>query len=304
MLGIYGANGFIGRHLARTLASQGVPFKAVSRRFDEDFSSEIGKAAELVVARLGDPIGIASSLQGVDTVVQLISTSSPGLQNNHSVADIQDNVIPHVEFLQSCVQAGVRRYIFVSSGGTVYGPGTGAPFQETDPTNPICSHGLTKLTVEKYIQMHGHVDGLEYVILRLANPFGPGQQFRKGQGLIPAILDRHHKRQPVLIFGDGLARRDYIYIDDVIDAIQTAVALPEKLQSILNIGSGETRSAMEIIRAIEEMVGRKFELEHVKARKTDVNISSLDITAAGQILGWQPRSTFHDGIRRTVEAWN
>ena len=115
------------------------------------------------------------------------------MKNDHEIADIAENVIPHVQFLKSCVQAGVKRYIFLSSGGTVYGPGAPTPTPETSQTNPISSHGLTKLVVEKYIQMHGHVDGLEYIILRVANPFGPGQEFRKGQGLIAAILDHWRK---------------------------------------------------------------------------------------------------------------
>src|SRR3546814_15610174 len=96
---------------------------------------------------------MAASLQDIDTVVQLISTSSPGLKNEHAVADIQENVIPHIAFLRSCVQAGVKRYVFLSSGGTIYGPEASTPTPESTATNPICSHGLTKLCIEKNIQM-------------------------------------------------------------------------------------------------------------------------------------------------------
>lgn len=299
MIGIYGSNGFLGRHLVRRLAGEGAPVRAVSRRHDERFVLSYDGQVEFFEADLTDSLAMAASLQDVDTVVQLISTSTPGLRNEHVVADIEENVIPHVIFLRSCVQAGVKRYVFLSSGGTVYGPGAEVPTPETAPTKPICSHGLTKLMVEKYIQMHGHLDGLQYVILRLANPFGPGQEFRKGQGLIPAILDRCRKGQPVRVYGRGEARRDYIYIDDVIDAIVAALELSDA-QLVLNIGSGETRSVLEVVDAIESVICRTITREYLEARNTDVQISSLDTMRAQAVLGWHPRTQFQDGIERTV----
>lgn len=302
MIGIFGANGFIGKHLVRRFAKGGQSIRAVSRRFDEEFVADHrDDDVEFVVADFGDSIGMASALQGVDIVIQLISTSSPGLQNNYVIHDIEENVTPHVEFLQNCLQVGVRRYIFISSGGTVYGPGSDQPFKETHPTNPICSHGLTKLMVEKYLRMYGHLDGIEYGILRLSNPFGPGQEFHKGQGLIPVILGCLRDGRPLGVYGDGLARRDYIYIDNVIDAIESAVTSSAIGQTILNIGSGETRSVIEVIDAVEKAANRRIEREFIKARKTDIAISSLDIGRARQVLGWCPRVSFEDGIRNTLE---
>src|SRR5690606_37125238 len=130
-------------------------------------------------------------------------TSSPALMNEHLTVDILENVIPHIDFLRVCTTLPIRRIVFLSSGGAVYGPSVSTPTTESAPTNPISSHGLTKLMVEKYIQMHSEIDGLEYAILRVANPFGPGQIYQKGQGLIPAILDRWHRREPIRILGTG-----------------------------------------------------------------------------------------------------
>ena len=304
MIGVYGADGFIGRHLVRRLIGSGQPVRAVSRRFGRDFADEVEGRASLVAADLAQPLAMASSLQDVDTVVQLMSSSSPGLRNDHAVADIAENVVPHVVFLENCLRAGVKRYVFISSGGTVYGPNAPIPTPETAPTNPISSHGLTKLFVEKYIQMHGHLGGLEYVILRVANPFGPGQIFRKGQGLVPAIIDRWQKRQPVRIFGDGTARRDYIFIDDVIDAIEAATAMPGRPQLILNVGSGETRSVNEVVEAIEKAAGFALKREYVAARSTDVDVAYLDITRAKEALNWAPRTEFQDGMKQTVAQFS
>jgi UDP-glucose 4-epimerase len=301
MIGIYGANGFIGRHLVRRLAESGIPARAVSRKFDAEFMRGLAGKTEFIQADFRQALDMASTLQDLSTVVQLVSTSSPGMKNDHAIADIAENVVPHVQFLESCIKAGVKRYIFLSSGGTVYGPGAVIPTPETNPTNPINSHGLTKLVVEKYIQMHGHVSGLEYIILRVANPFGPGQMFRKGQGLIPAILDHWRKDLPIRIFGEGTALRDYIYIDDLIDAVQSAIFLPGNPRVVVNIGSGEVRSVMEVVEAIEDATGHRFEREYVDTRKTDVDVASLDISMAMKLLNWSPKTSFGDGIRRTVD---
>jgi UDP-glucose 4-epimerase len=300
MIGVYGANGFIGRHLVRRLAERTHLVRAVSRKFDQHFAKSFSARVEFVEADLRQPLDMASTLQDVDTVIQLVSTSSPGMKNDHAIADIAENVVPHVQFLQSCVKAGVKRYIFLSSGGTIYGPNAPVPTPETSPTNPINSHGLTKLVVEKYIQMHGHVDGLEYIILRVANPFGPGQEFRKGQGLIPAILDHWRKNLPVKIFGNGMALRDYLYIDDLIDAIEAAVNLSGQPQLILNVGSGELRSVIEVVEAIEAVTHHNFPREYIGARVTDVDVASLDITMAKKSLDWSPKTKFHDGIQMTI----
>ena len=301
MIGVYGADGFIGRHLVRRLAERGALVRAVSRKFDPSFTESLEGKVDFVEADLRHSLDMASSLQDIDTVVQLISTSSPGLGNGYEVVDIQENIVPHVEFLRACVQAGVKRYVFLSSGGTVYGPDAPVPTPETCPTTPINSHGLTKLVVEKYIQMHGHVDGLDYAILRVANPFGPGQEFRKGQGLVPALIDRWRKGRKVTIFGDGRARRDYVYIGDVIDAVEATLTSTVEPRLILNIGSGETRSVVEVIETIESVTGHRFERNYVGDRKTDVEVSNLDISRAREILGWKPKTEFREGIEKTVK---
>ena len=300
MIGIYGANGFIGRHIVRRLTGTGLGVRAVSRRFDDNFTKTLDKDVEFIAADLRAPFDMASTLEDIDTVIQLVSTSTPGMRNDHAIADIHENIVPHVQFLKNCIQAGVKRYIFLSSGGTIYGPGASIPTPETSPTNPINSHGLTKLVVEKYIQMHGHLDGLEYIILRVANPYGPGQKFRKGQGLIPAILDHWRKNIPVRIFGAGTALRDYLYIDDLIDAIEAAVLLPEAPRLVVNIGGGEVRSVIEVLEAIEDAMGHRFQREYIDARTTDVDVASLDISQAKKKLNWMPTTEFQTGIRMTV----
>lgn len=302
MIGLFGATGFIGANLARRLIASNEQLRLVSRRIDANFISEFGASAGLVEANLLDPSEMSSSLVGIDTVVQLIGTSSPGFENKNIVADIRDNVIRQIEFLELCANAGVRRFIFVSSGGAIYGPNAPVPTSEDIPCAPINSHGLTKLTVENYLRMYGALGRLEYIILRVSNLFGPGQKFRRGQGLVPAILERYRRNMPVRIFGDGGARRDYLFIDDLIDAIERAIRLPDGATATINVGRGESRSVLEVIEAIEAATGRALEKQFLPARATDIAESRLNIERARALLGWMPATDFQSGIQKTVVA--
>jgi len=303
MIGVFGANGFMGRNIVRRLAVEGHPVRAVSRRFDPWLRIDCPERVEFVEADIRDPLAMTSSLAGLDAVVQLVSTSSPASQNCHAAFDIQENVIPHVAFMEAAVAAGVRRYVFASSGGTVYGPGCMIPTPEDAPLNPICSHGLTKLTIESYLRMHAAIDGLEIVILRIANAFGPDQSFRKGQGLIPAVLGRVAQGLPVQIVGNGTAVRDYVFIDDVVDAFEAALTQAGAAGGTLNIGSGQGRSVVEVLNALEHELGRPIHRVRGPDRRTDTTVSLLDITAAADLLGWYPRTEFETGLERTVAAW-
>ncbi|MEX0344944.1 MAG: NAD-dependent epimerase/dehydratase family protein [Rhizobiaceae bacterium] len=302
MIGIFGATGFIGSHLARRLVGAEEGLRLVSRRMEANFLAEFGDSCECVEANILEPLDISPALNGVKTVVQLISSSSPGLENKHLVSDIRNNIIPQVEFIQSCVAAGVDRFVFISSGGTVYGPAAPVPTPEDAQCTPINSYGVTKLTVENYLRLYGMLEKIGCVILRVSNPFGPGQRFRRGQGLIPAILDRYRRNQPIQIFGDGSARRDYLYIDDLVDAIQKAIDMPGEVNFTLNIGQGESRSISEVVGAIERASGHIFEKEYLPGRPTDVKESCLDISKANAVLDWTPKTAFQDAINLTVKA--
>ena len=298
MIGIFGADGFMGRHLTARLIAEGRDVMTVARKYDEP--PEASPRVRVVTADLRDRETIARSLEGVRTVVQLMSSSTPAQGNARTVEDIEDNVIPHVEFLDQCVAAGVERFVFLSSGGTVYGPVSSIPVLETAPTHPISSHGVTKLTVEKFIELNAQLHGLDFVILRVANPFGPGQVFRKGQGLIPALVSRYNAGLPVSIIGDGSAARDYVYIADVVDAIVASLDLPGTPKALLNIGTGIGRSVIEVVEAIEAVAGITFDIERLPARPTDVPTIALDISRAQEVLGWSPQTEFTSGLERTL----
>ena len=130
---------------------------------------------EFAEADLSNPLQILKCLEGINVVVQLVGTSNPSQQNNHIIRDIEENVIPHICCIEAAIKTGVKRYIFASSGGAVYGLKSPNPTREEEATNPLCSYGLNKLAVEKYLNMFSAVSKIESVVLRISNVYGPGQ---------------------------------------------------------------------------------------------------------------------------------
>ncbi len=302
VVAVLGANGFIGRHLVRRLRETAIPVIAFSRSFPPDYEDIIGHKVDTRLMDLVHVLETHALLQGVSTVVQLINSSSPGMANNRVTADIAVNVSPHVGFIQSCVMANVRSFIFLSSGGTVYGNPLVLPIAEEHPNKPLNSYGMTKIVVEQYLEMLAAGSAMGEIRLRVSNPFGPGQDNKRGQGLVPTIMNNHRRGIPVTIFGDGTSLRDYIYIDDLIDAIVASIALPSATGPI-NIGSGTGKSILDVVNAIETASGGRIALQFADARPTDAKSNVLDASKARAILGWEARTTFEVGIARTIEAW-
>jgi UDP-glucose 4-epimerase len=173
---------------------------------------------------------------------------------------------------------------------------------EDHPTFPLNSYGLTKLFTEQYLRMLCRGTAMGFNILRVANPYGPGQTGVGGQGLIGTILERFRQEQPLTIFGDGLNERDYLYIDDTVDAIVRAVER-EPLNDVVNVGSGEGRSILAVVEAVELALGREIAREHVADRATDAPSNILDPAKAERLLGWKTVTPFREGVAQTVE-WN
>lgn len=300
-IGVFGAKGFIGRHLVRRLASLGRPVVAFGRNFPANYTETIGHPVEVREIDFHDVIGTQAKIQDISIVVQLINSSSPSLGNSHVSADFKSNVAPHIHFIESCIASKVETFLFLSSGGTVYGNPNYLPINEDHPTFPISSYGLTKLIIEHYIRLLTQQSNMGYVNLRVSNPYGPGQSVNKGQGLIASILQRRMQGNPIIIYGDGSIKRDYLYIDDVIDALISAMDT-KGLKTTLNIGSGIGRSVLDVVAALENILGEKIRTSFVEGRSTDARSNILDASRAREIISWYAYTDFFDGLQRTVES--
>ena len=299
---VLGGKGFIGSHLVDALVSAGHQVRVLDRPnlaplsepatvskvewIDGDFASE------------GD---VAQALVGCDICYHLVSTTLPKSSNADPVFDVETNVMGTLRLLTHAVKLGVKKVVFVSSGGTVYGIPRVVPVEESHSTEPISSYGISKLAIEKYLHLFFDLHKLDYSILRVSNPYGERQRTRALQGAIAIFLGKIMRREIVDIWGDGSTVRDYVYIGDVTQALLAAGAHqgPERL---FNIGSGVGVTLNQVLDDIERATGMTSKRNYAPARGFDVPRNVLSIARAKASLDWEPRTSFSDGLARTV-AW-
>ena len=294
---VLGGGGFIGTNLCRRLLASGHRVRAFGRqcRFPDDLHD-----VEWYQGDFSDPESVAAAIETFDIVFHLVHGAMPQAANLAMATDVQRNVIPSINLLELCSKFGVQRVIFSSSGGTMYGLTTNVPTPESTSPNPICAYGIGKLAIEKYLGLYSHFYSLDYRILRVANPFGPFQIAWKGQGFVAAAVSRALAGQPIEVWGDGSVIRDFVFIDDVIDAFEAAIADASD-SKIYNIGTGEGRSLRQVLAAIERLLDTELTIRWGPARPLDVPVSIVAIERAAEMLGWQPKTSFEDGLALTID---
>ena len=295
---VLGAGGFIGTNLCRALVSNGHTVRAFGRRqpYPDAF-----RGCDWLTGDFMDPTGLVAAMYGCDVVFHLITSTTPASANIDKIADLNSNVVSTLHLLEACREMGIRRVVFVSSGGTVYGVPDRIPTPEDSPVNPITAYGISKLAIERYLALYEHLYGLEYRVLRVANPFGPYQTAIKNQGVIAAFVEQALLGKNIEMWGDGNVIRDYIFIDDVIDALVLA-ASHDGVGRIFNIGSGQGRSLNDIKSELDRIFSRTIPVDLFSGRSVDVPVSILDISSAARDLHWIPKTTFENGLKLTV-SW-
>lgn len=217
-------------------------------------------------------------VEGCDIVFHFISSTNPSMTHKNICTDIEENILSTIRLLDSCVKQNIKKIVFISSGGTVYGrQANQSPIKETDPTNPISPYGIQKLTIEKYIQLYNYMYKLDYRIIRLSNPFGPYQNPFGNQGVLSSFVYRIVNNLPIIIFGDGSIVRDFIYVADAIDMILNIVN-KENSDKLYNVGSGVGYSITDGLRIIEYCANKKSIVSYAERRLVDVPINILDIS--------------------------
>lgn len=296
---VIGGNGFIGTHLVSALKAEGVKVRVFDRYANN--SIETDSNVEYIVGDLGNHGVLNEIVNGMDWVFHLAYSTLPKTSNDDPVYDVRSNLIDTIQLLQECNNFGTKKFVFISSGGTVYGVPKSVPIKENHPTEPICSYGITKLAIEKYLQLFYHLYKLDYVVLRLSNPFGPGQNPNAKQGAIGVFLGRIAQGEPINIWGNGEVIRDYVYIEDSVAALIKAARYQAATdeERVFNIGSGQGQSINKIIDIIRQAADVPVKTKYLPARDLDVPENVLDISLAKEKLGWQPSVTLEDGIYRS-----
>ena len=298
---VLGGAGFIGSHIVDALVARGHRV----RIFDLPNISKLNlkqsiESVEVLGGDFDNVNDISPALEDVDVVVHLVGTTLPGPSNENPAYDVESNVIGTLNLLKQAVAKGVKKIIFSSSGGTVYGIPRSVPIPETHGTNPVCSYGITKLAIEKYLALFHHLHNLDYTILRLANPYGERQRIDNVQGAVAVFLGKTLLRQPITIWGDGSVARDYFYISDLVDAFLTVIE-SDPPSRIYNIAGGQARSLNDIMSVIRKVTGLQPVVQYTPARRLDVPVNCLDIQLAKKELGWEPKVSWEEGIARTWE---
>lgn len=296
---VIGGGGFLGINLCRQLTLSGYRVRAFGRNCH--FKEAIDHV-EWYQGDFSDAAALAAAIETHDIVFHLIHATTPQSANLDMVGDLRQNVESSLALFDICRNLGVKRIVFVSSGGTIYGPLAQIPISETAPTDPITAYGVGKLAIEKYLALYKRLFGLEYRILRVANPFGPFQVPLKNQGVIAAIISRALRNETIEIWGDGSVVRDYIYVDDVVAALESAM-FDQSDFCIFNIGSGVGRSLLQVIEDMQALLNVKLKIEWKHGRPVDVPISVLSNDRARTALGWKPSTSFESGLKETIDWW-
>ncbi len=299
-LTVFGGGGFIGSAISDRLLEDGHALRIVERpRVAPYRNFKAGEVVEWVTGDFSSTYDVANAIEGVDGVFHLISTTLPKNSNDDPIYDVQSNLVATLQLLNAMVAGNVRRIVFISSGGTVYGAPKYLPVDENHPTEPQVSYGITKLAIEKYLLMYGRLYGIRPTILRVANPYGERQRVETAQGAVGVFVQRALRGLPIEIWGDGSITRDYLHVSDVAYASAKAIAYTGE-QSVFNIGSGSGTSLNQLIDLIQGVLGFPVVREYMNARSFDVPISVLCNDLAKRELGWTPKVGIEDGIARTA----
>ena len=295
---VLGAGGFLGGALAAALRAGGAAVHVYGRSLSAGTPDDAGRTE----ATLDDAEALTAALRGQDIVFHLVSSSLPETSNRNPAEHVLDEVLPTLRMLELCRAAQVRKVVFASSGGTVYGIPSVVPTPESAATVPISAYGINKLMVERYLELYRHLHGLDYTVLRIANPYGPGQSPFKKQGVVAAILHRAMSGSAIEVWGSGEVTRDFIHVDDVAGAF-LAAALYDGPHRTFNVASGQGRSLNEIVADVKHILQLpSLEVVRKAGRPADVPISILDTGLIRLTTGWEPRVTWSEGLAATA-AW-
>ncbi|HHS7809898.1 MULTISPECIES: NAD-dependent epimerase/dehydratase family protein [Pseudomonas] len=298
---VFGGGGFIGSTIVDRLLLDGHDITVFERprvaRYRNFTESE---SVRWVTGDLLSKTDVESVVKGAEVVVHLVSTTLPKSSNDDPIYDVQTNLVASLQMIEAMTTHQVGRIVFISSGGTVYGRPCYTPIDESHPTDPEVSYGITKLAIEKYLLMYGKLRNIKPVILRVANPYGERQRVETAQGAVGVFISKVLTGQPIDIWGDGSVQRDFLHVSDVADAFAKAVTYTGT-ESVFNISSGVGTSLNELVQLIGDAYGAVPSVAYTSGRQFDVPVSILSNKRAQKELNWTPQVSIEEGISRTLK---
>lgn len=233
-------------------------------------------------------------LRNVDAVAHLVSGTVPSTGDKDPGRDVEVNLLGTLSLLEDMAALGIKRILFLSSGGTVYGKPQEVPIAEGHILDPICSYGVVKVAIESYLKLYERKAGLQPIVVRASNPYGPYQGNLGVQGIIGTYLNLALKHQPIEIWGDGSTIRDYIHVKDLTGLC--VAALQSGKIGIYNGGSGTGTSVLQIAEVVQEITGNTLPIVYKPHRSIDVPVSVLDVQRAKMDFAWRAKIGLKEGI--------
>jgi UDP-glucose 4-epimerase len=304
---VTGGLGFIGGHLTRRLRALGADVTVVTQSLAAHRDHAPRFAADgirLIEADVRDAPAIADAVVGHAVVFSLAGRSGAVQSMEDPAADLDVNCRGALVLLEAIRTGSPSARLVFASSRLAYGKGGEAPVHEAQQPDPLCMHAVHKLAVEHYLRIYGRTCGLQYSIARLTNPYGPGQPGdRTAYGVVNRLIHLALAGRPLPIYGDGSQRRDYIYIDDAVDALLRLGIAPEASGRIYNVGSGVGTSIVEMAKAITAAAGSGT-LEFLEWPRLAALVETGDFVAdtsrIRRELGWSAAVGLHEGLARTV----
>ena len=303
---VTGGAGFIGSHLVDRLIQLGHEVVVVDN-LATGYRHNLNPCAKFYETCLLDPeLGEIFQREKPDIVNHHAAQNDVRRSNTNPVFDAQHNIIGSIRLIQCCIEYGVKKVIYASSGGTVYGEPTYLPVDEAHPIAPISPYGISKHTVEHYLFLASANAGLNYTVLRYANIYGPRQHPHGGAGVIAIFAESMLKGEPPTIFGDGSSTRDYLFISDAVEA--NLLALSDGAREIYHVSSGIEVSLNELLCGLKQTIGSVTEHKevfemfpmYVEPRLGEIHRIALSPEKIRRDLGWTPQISLQNGLEQTV----
>lgn len=303
-IAITGGAGFLGTNLAITL-SKDLNNQILIIDKNESFFSGLKKLelpnTKYLEASYDINSDFDSQINGQDIIFHLASTNIPGTSNQTIPKELEANVITTGKLLDACVRQKIKKIVFISSGGAVYGKNNNCPIKEDNVTYPITSYGIQKLSIEKLLYLYFYQFNLDYRIIRLANPYGPYQRPNGELGVVTTFVYKALKGECLDVYGDGTVIRDFIYVDDAIDGI-LKIANEQTDYRLYNLGTGYGTSVNQVINTIKRMIRNNLVVNYKPVnRPTDVPVNYLDISRFEKCFGKFNPISLSSGIEKTAD---
>ncbi len=303
---VTGGAGFIGSHIAELYLAEGWEVTVLDD-LSRGHAENVPKGAHFIRADIRSPEARATLANGrFDVLNHHAAQIDVRVSVEQPAYDAGINIGGFVNLLEGAAAGGVKRVVWASSGGTVYGDPDEIPTPETAPNCPISPYGASKLAGEHYARMLGALHGFDAVAMRYANVFGPRQDPKSEAGVVSIFVSRLLEGRPLTIFGDGTQTRDYVFVRDVARAnlLASTAMLPLNTSHearAFNSATGKETSVLQLAEIVGRVMGVKPVIEHAPARAGELFRSSLKIGKAKSVLGWSPQHSFEDGLPMLVD---